>query len=101
MEFLVVSTDELKSHLGLDGIDVDNALLELYIKSSTEYAFVYLEKVLTTENLDSVESCVKLAILMLASHYFNNREATTEIQNTQVQFGVHALLDKARVNISC
>lgn len=95
---MIVSTDELKEHLGLTGIDIEVGILERCLLASIEYCELHNETKYTNENLPST---VRIAILMLAAHLFNNREATTEKLNKQIEFGVSSLLNISREKFSC
>ena len=95
---MIVSTDELKEHLGLAEIDIEEAILSRCLAASIEYCELHNETTYTNENLPST---VRIAILMLAAHLFNNREATTEKLNKQIEFGVSSLLNISREKFSC
>ncbi len=95
---MVVSTKELRQHLELVGIDIEETLLSRCLAAAIEYCELHNETKYTKRNLPAT---VRIAILMLAAHLFNNREATTEKLNRQVEFGVTSLLNMARDNFSC
>ncbi len=95
---LIVSVDELKTHLELEGITVGKGILEGYLLTAIEYCNKHNETTYTKENLPYT---VRQAILLLAAHYFNQREATTDIAQKNIEFGVKALLNISRENITC
>lgn len=96
---LVVSIEEFKSHLYLDGIETNDNLLFMYLKAAEEYCNAYNE-VKTSYTKENAPQGVKLAILMLASSYFFNKEATTERMDKSLTFGVKALLNMHRERFS-
>ncbi len=95
---MIVTTNELKEHLGLAEIDIEEALLSRCLTAAIEYCELHNETKYKRKNLPAT---VKIAILMLAAHLFNHREATTDKLNKQVEFGVSSLLNMARDNFSC
>ena len=95
---MIVTIEELKEHLGLAGIDIEEGILNRCLLASIEYCQNNNETEYTIENLPPT---VRIAILMLAAHFFNHREATSENINKVVEFGVHNLLNISRESFSC
>ena len=95
---MIVTTDELKEHLSLIGIEIEQGVLERCLLASIEYCENHNEIKYTSESLPAT---VRMAILMLSAHLFNTREATTDKVSKQVEFGVHNLLNISRDSFSC
>jgi len=88
----IVSVPELKSQLNLDH-DLDDALLSLKIDAAEAYCSSFI----AGEIPDPAPATIKQAILMLAAHWYENREAVLTGGNAYiVPFGVHDLLGAHR-----
>jgi len=79
---MIVTIDELKEHLSLTGIEIEPGILVRCLLASTEYCENHNETKYTSENLSGT---VRMAILMLAAHLFNTREATTDKVSKRVE----------------
>lgn len=93
-----VSLDDLKQHLNLDG-DADDALLTSKIAAAEAYVDAFLDVKLDEYEADSlpVPAPIIAAIMMVAAHLYENREATLVGVNGQIlPLGVHELLSPYR-----
>lgn len=72
----MTSLEMLKRQLNLVGTTDDDAQLSLYLETAIEMT----RKQIGAETLDFDEAPapLKLAVMMLAAHYYENREATTD-----------------------
>lgn len=75
--------EELKAHINLDH-DEDNALLATYANAAKTTIESYLNRKLYNDSVPDSDSngivindAIKVAILMLAGHWYDNREAVT------------------------
>lgn len=68
------SLDMLKRHLNLIATNDDDELLSLFVESAIEHTRL----VIGAETLDfeTAPAPIRLAIVMLAAHHYENREAT-------------------------
>lgn len=92
-----VSTEEFKKFLNLEGIDLDESVLELTLDAAISYCNKRNE---TEYTKDDCPKEVRLAILGLATHYFENRTGDASQSQAVVLKGVDRLLDIARLKIS-
>ncbi|MCD1634547.1 head-tail connector protein [Martelella mediterranea] len=69
-----VSLELVKSHMKIDGND-DDELIALYIAGAEQYLAGYIGKSLT--ELDPFPADLKLAVLMLVSFYYEQRNAVS------------------------
>lgn len=93
----IISIEEFKRFLNLEGIDLDEYALELTLNSAISYCNKRNETEYTKDNCPKE---VKLAILGLAAHYFESRTGEASQSQAVVLKGVDRLLDIARVKIS-
>lgn len=92
-----VSIEEFKRFLNLEGIDLDKSILELTLDSAISYCNKRNETEYTEDNCPKE---VRLAILGLATHYFESRTGEASQSQSVVLKGVDRLLDIARVKIT-
>ncbi|WP_417278404.1 head-tail connector protein [Celeribacter sp.] len=100
----------LKAHLNLEH-DLDDDLLQLYLNAAEAYVAKYIggeipeipEPVVDADGFLLVKADpdpvpdIRLAVLMLAGFWYENREAAQSSGKTaMVPFGVHDLLDSHR-----
>ena len=95
MAFVTLSL--LKSHVRADDFDTDDELLE-------HYAEVATEKVLTDTNRSASDYededpplALQQAVLLLAGHYYNQREAVSSGSMSSVPEGYSALIRPWRI----
>lgn len=87
-----VSVSELKTQLNLDH-DLDDALLALKIDAAEAYAASFIGSTIP----EPIPAAIRQAVLMLAAHWYEVREATlTGGSAYVVPFGVHDLLQAHR-----
>jgi uncharacterized phage protein (predicted DNA packaging) len=83
-----------KAHLNLDG-NGDDELLELYVDAAETWLGNYIGKPLA--DFDPVPGDLKLAVLKLASFYYEQREAVAFGTAMQIApFGVTSIADSYR-----
>ncbi len=88
-----VSIEQFIRFLNLEGIELDEYILESTLNTAIEYCSKRNETVYTKENCPHI---VKQAILGLATHYFENRTGEASQSEQVVLKGVERLLDLAR-----
>ncbi|QLQ19214.1 MAG: phage gp6-like head-tail connector protein [Exiguobacterium profundum] len=89
-----VSLPDLKAHLNLDH-NLDDALLSLKLDAAEEYV-ANIIGVPFLDDLLPVPATIRQAILMLAAHWYESREAALPGAPFAVPFGVHDLLQSHR-----
>ena len=84
----------LRPHLGIldDGDTVEDALLQSFIDAAWKYCCRYTRRDLSSEFGSDVPADLLLAQTMLASHFFQYREATVEENTKEVPLGAKDLL---------
>jgi len=83
-----------KAHLNLDGND-DDELLSLYLDAAEAWLGNYIGKPIA--DIDPVPGDLKLAVLKLASFYYEQREAVSFGTAMQIApFGVTSIADSYR-----
>lgn len=87
-----VSLPDLKAHLNLDH-DLDDDLLTLKLDAAEEHVAAIIGAPIPA---DPVPATIRQAILMLAAHWYENREAALPGAPFAVPFGVHDLLQSHR-----
>ncbi|GKX34649.1 MAG: hypothetical protein MnENMB40S_22670 [Rhizobiaceae bacterium MnEN-MB40S] len=99
----LVSTDLAKAHLNIIG-NHDDELIELYINAAENWLSDYIGPVTTSED-EPVPSVlligsddIKLAVLMLTAHYYENRESASHVALQMAPFGVLSIANKYREN---
>jgi hypothetical protein len=90
----LTALDAFKAHLNLGDGDTDDDDLTLKLNAAIAFTATFVDSVddLTWDNAPPE---VQQAILMLAAHWFEQREATvvgSGISSTPVPFGFHDLL---------
>lgn len=101
----LLSVDLLKKQLRLDDdtAAAEPELLEAYLSAAEAQVSARLGRTLYASGSQVPDTDtygiilvnhpdVVLAVLLLAGHYYNNREAVTEGQLTEIPLGVNALL---------
>ena len=89
---MIVSVDELKSRLRIQH-DQENSLLESLIMQAQAAANDYCR----TEYDAEAPEPVRLAVLLMASHFFENRDNSDKAAFVTMQMAFHALLYPYRV----
>lgn len=89
----IVTLEEFKKFLNLEGIDYDDDILSLSLESAKGYCLKCNEEDYTRDNCPSE---VRLAILALATHYFESRTGEASQSEKVALQGVHRLLSIAR-----
>jgi len=87
---MAVSLEDAKAHLRI-GFDADDA----YITGIIEAAENYVESV-GVAFATPIQPAVRHAVLLITSHFYNNREAVTVEAVNAMPFGVNALLQPFR-----
>lgn len=100
----LLTIDILKKQLRLESsYTSEDDMLTLYLTAAeSNIARMLGQKIyLTTAEIDPLlpyaisleaEPDVKLAILLLASHYYRNREAVTDVELTEIPLGIKAIV---------
>lgn len=91
-----VTLDMLASHLRLDpgAVAEEAELLGLYLGSATEFVETHTELKLRGDDGEAVAvpDMARAAILLLAGHFYANREAVSATKLEEVPLGVRRLL---------
>lgn len=92
---MICTINELKQNLNIepDYTDEDEFLLYL-LEVAEEVIFNYLDK--TKENYNTIPVCIKHAILVIASQYYENRTAIAFASVNKIPFTLEVLLSKER-----
>ncbi|WP_064692005.1 head-tail connector protein [Rhizobium aegyptiacum] len=85
-----VALDEAKDHLRI-GFTSD----DVYVSSLIEAAEDYVQSIGVTF-ASPLQPAVRHAVLLIVSHFYNNREAVTAAGIDAMPFGVNALLQPFR-----
>lgn len=88
----------LKAHVNVD-FDDDDTLLQFYLDSAKEMVLTYVNRTeaeLVGTGSDWPKPAMQAA-LMLASHWYNQREAAASVQMQGVPYGFETLLKPLRV----
>lgn len=105
----IVTLSLFKAHLGTDDLlDVDalgglsgatDELLQHYLEAAEEWAVSYLGKPIS--DFDPVSSAIKQAVLQMAAHLYQNREAALVGVNAyDLPYGVTDFLRPYRVEVT-
>lgn len=86
-----VALADAKAHLRI-GFDTDDA----YITGIIEAAEDYVETVGVAIATPTIQPAVRHAVMLIVSHFYNNREAVTAEAVKAMPFGVDALLQPHR-----
>lgn len=86
----------LKAHLNIVGTE-DDTLLSQKLAAAEAFATSYCGETFT----DPLPAAVEQAVLMLAAHWYENREAAVVgATASTIPFGVHQLLSPHRVQVT-
>lgn len=91
-----IDLDLIKKHLLIDEFwDGDDILLEAYGTAAEEVVEKYLDCPLTdNEDEDgNIPRALISAILLMVGHYYNQREAVTNISAVEVPLGFKLIID--------
>ena len=89
---MIVSVDELKSHLRIQHNEEDSLLASLIMQAQAA-ANDYCR----TEYDAEAPEPVRLAVLLMASHFYENRDNSDKAPFVTMQMAFHALLYPHRV----
>lgn len=89
---MIVSVDELKSHLRIQH-DEEDSLLESLLLQAQAAANDFCRTEYDTEAPEPV----RLAVLLMASHFYENRDNSDKAAFMTMQMAFHALLYPHRV----
>ena len=89
---MIVSVDELKSHLRIQH-DEEDSLMESLLLQAQAAANDFCR---TEYNTEAPEP-VRLAVLLMASHFYENRDNSDKAAFMTMQMAFHALLYPHRV----
>ena len=89
---MIVSVDELKSHLRIQH-DEEDSLLESLLLQAQAAANDFCR---TEYDIEAPEP-VRLAVLLMASHFYENRDNSDKAAFMTMQMAFHALLYPHRV----
>lgn len=89
---MIVSVDELKSHLRIQH-DEEDSLLESLLLQAQATANDFCRTEYDTEAPEPV----RLAVLLMASHFYENRDNSDKAAFMTMQMAFHALLYPHRV----
>jgi uncharacterized phage protein (predicted DNA packaging) len=95
----LLTVDEVKSYLRIDYSEED-ILIVLLITSARNYCEVFLNRPILVENMTAeneweVPESIRLAMLMLVAHWYENRGAIGKVDG-EIAFSVTALLTPYR-----
>jgi len=95
----LLTLEEVKSYLRVEHSEED-FFLAMLIQSSVSYCETYLNRPLITTNMTlenewDVPESVRLAILMLVAHWYDNRGVVGQVKD-EMHFSVTALLNPYR-----
>ena len=101
---MVPSIEELRAQCRIDeGDDSDDLLLSAYAAAAVSKAENFLNRTLyegTVPESDPdgllIEADIKLALMLVVGHWFENREETSDAQKVSIPFGFNALLEPYR-----
>lgn len=90
-EAIRVATADLRAHLNVDDCASENAQLHRMQRAAESWIAAYLGT--SFADLDPVPDAVRMAVLMLAGHFYENREATlVGVTAAELPFGVIDLI---------
>ena len=101
-----ISLDEVKIYLHVDS-DVENALIESQMSAADRYISGKISK--TQVYLSTGEDGIKVygpiaddslyqqCIKLMVAHWYENREASTDLKLSEVPFAVEAILNRHKV----
>lgn len=109
----MITTDELKAQLRLDVDDTsEDGLLQIYIEAAVSKLQTDLNRTVFASKeafdlanpdplVDTTDMVLtpnlKLGLLLLAGHFYANREATSEVALTEVPLAYEALVTPYRI----
>ncbi|WP_187970060.1 head-tail connector protein [Aquibium microcysteis] len=95
-EAIRVATADLRAHLNVNDCAGENAQLHRMQRAAESWIGAYLGTPLA--DLDPVPDAVRMAVLMLAGHFYENREASlVGVTAAELPFGVVDLIRPFRV----
>ena len=89
---MIVSVDELKSHLRVQHSDEDSLMESLLLQAQAA-----ANDFCRTEYDTEAPEPVRLAVLLMASHFYENRDNSDKAAFMTMQMAFHALLYPHRV----
>ena len=89
---MIVSVDELKSHLRVQHSDEDSLMESLLLQAQAA-----ANDFCRTEYDTEAPEPVQLAVLLMASHFYENRDNSDKAAFMTMQMAFHALLYPHRV----
>lgn len=103
----ITTLAEAKAHLRVDSTDEDT-LIQLYLNAAEKAAANQLNRNLYASSVGSdtdglvMTDAVKAAVLLLVGHWYDNREAVTAVQGTNIKelpLAFTWLLDQERIGM--
>ena len=86
---MIVTLDELKDHLRVQTNDEDD-LLVTYLTQAQEAASNYCR--VDWEDTETVPETVRLAVMLMASHFYENRDSADKSAYTTMMMAFRMLL---------
>ena len=95
----VVSLELLKKHANADDFTADDTLLQQYLNAAEKHVIRYTHR--TREELDEMGGGefpdeLKQAVLLIAAHWYNQRESDAQVQYHSVPNALLALMKPFR-----
>lgn len=87
----MITLETAKSHLRLDSDDES-----LYLQSLIEAAALYVTSITGIANDDDAPPTYDICVLLLVGHWFNVREAASEVDYRKVPYAFGMLLQSLR-----
>ena len=94
----------VKEHCKLDS-DADETLLKIYMRAAWRYVENYTRRTMFEDAVDPdfgeeslfLDDDVLTAMLLCIGHWYENREATSTVEASEVPFAVTSLLQPYRI----
>ncbi|MCR5841954.1 MAG: head-tail connector protein [Bacteroidales bacterium] len=84
----------LKKHVRADDFDADDALLQHYMRTAKDTVIDMSNRTAEEISAGGWDRLLDQAVLMLAAHWYNQREAAAATQVTEVPFAVATLVKR-------